>query len=409
VHEVSAEHLQARLTGYADRTPRVVVSGNHATPYTALGLLDQVLPQYRLVTLNAQRGVPDREGVTHETPFVGPGVRHSPRLVYLPARLSLVPRMFATSLQPDIVLLHTTTPRDGRVSLGSEVNILPAAVEQTRLRGGLVVAQVDRHMPWTYGDAELGTDLIDLALSADEGLPAPQLVPPSDTSAAIAERVAALVDDGATLQAGIGGIPDADNASLRSRRGLRFWTEMFSDGVLGLDRAGALDPDGVLTASFVFGSAELMAWLDGNPRVRMLRTEKANDPALIAGQRKMTSINSALQVDLFGQANASWVKGRIYSGLGGQSDFVVGALHSVGGQAIMALPSWHEKAGCSTVVARLDGPTTSFQHSWIVSDQGQAAIWPQDQRTQARQLLDVAHPSAREALRAAGRDLGVLP
>jgi acyl-CoA hydrolase len=178
--------------------------------------------------------------------------------------------------------------------------------------------------------------------------------------------------------------------------------------VLGLAKADALDPGQPVTASFAFGSADLYAWMDHNRDVRMLRTETVNDPARIARCRSMTSVNGALQVDLFAQANATWVGGRVHSGFGGQTDFVVGALHSPGGQAIIALPSWHPKADVSTVVPKLDGPATSFQHSFIVSEQGTAAIWGRDASSQAQQIIDhVAHPSARQQLRAAGRTLGL--
>ncbi len=125
---------------------------------------------------------------------------------------------------------------------------------------------------------------------------------------------------------------------------------MFSDGVLALDAAGALDPDHPLVTSFSFGSTDLYDWVDGNPRVRMMRTEKTNDPGLIAQQRQMTSVNTALEVDLFGQANASRINARIHSGFGGQTDFIVGALHSPGGQSFIALRSWHPKADVSTIV-----------------------------------------------------------
>src|SRR5204862_1188742 len=142
--------------------------------------------------------------------------------------------------------------------------------------------------------------------------------------------------------------------------------------------------DEQLVASFVFGSQELYSWVDSNRRVRLLRTEVTNDPSEIARRPRMTSINSALQVDLYGQANASWAKGRIYSGFGGQSDFVVGALHAPDGIAVIALPSWHPKADRSTIVPALDGPATSFQHSWVVTEQGSAAIWPGTSVDQAR-------------------------
>jgi acyl-CoA hydrolase len=147
--------------------------------------------------------------------------------------------------------------------------------------------------------------------------------------------------------------------------------------------------------------------MDRNPNLRMLRTETTNDPAQIERRPYMVSVNSALQVDLCAEANASRVYGQIYSGFGGQTDFVVGALHSPSGLAIIALPSWHPKADMSTVVPRLTGPVTSFQHSFIVSDQGTAAIWGHDASAQAEQIItQVAHPRARDELREAGRALG---
>lgn len=381
--------------------PRVVASGNLATPWAVLAEVDAALPSYRLFVLNAQVGMPERDGVVHETPFVGPGVRCSPRLKYMPCRLSLVPRLFAHSHPPDLVLLHTTPPRNGRVSLGIEVNILPAAIEQARMRGARVVAQLNPQMPWTYGDAETPVELIDLAVEVDSALPSPDARPIGEVEAHIGSRVAELVSDGATLQMGIGAVPDAILASLSGHRGLRVWSEMFSDGMVALDQAGALDRDEMLVASFLFGSPWLYAWLHDNPRVRLLRTEITNDPSLIAQQNQMTSINGALEVDLFGQANASWIDGEIYSGFGGQPDFVVGALHAPRGQSVIALPSWHAAADRSTIVPSLTGPATSFQHSWVVTEQGAAQIWPRSAAEQARNLINVAHPDARSGLRAA--------
>jgi acyl-CoA hydrolase len=407
VRIVSDQQL-ATVFGALPGTPRVVVGGNFATPRQALAVLDGALAEYRLFALNAQLGMPDREGVTHETPFVGPGMRGRRSLRYFPCRLSLVPSLLARTLPPDVVLVQTSAPADGTVSLGTEVNILPAAIEVARSRGGLVIAQVNRQMPYTFGDAVLHCDDIDYAIEDDAPLPSPVERPVSETSAGIGARVAVLIGDGATLQTGIGAVPDAVLAALYRRRGLAVWSEMFSDGVLGLAKAGALAQGRPVTGSFAFGSADLYAWLDRNPDVRMLRTETVNDPSLIARQPRMTSINGALQVDLFAQANATWVKGRVHSGLGGQSDFVVGALHSPGGEAIIALPSWHPKADVSTVVPRIDGPVTSFQHSYIVSEQGAAAIWGHDAAGQAAQIIEhVAHPSARDQLQAAVAALGL--
>jgi acyl-CoA hydrolase len=160
--------------------------------------------------------------------------------------------------------------------------VLPAAIEAVRARGGLVVAQVNPHMPYTYGDAVLAVDEIDLAVEAEDPLPSPQARPLSAEHESIGSRVAALVPDAATLQLGIGAVPDAVLSALSTREGLAVWSEMFSDGVLALQRHGALDERRPITASFAFGSSELYRWIDRNPRVRLLRTEKTNDPALIA-------------------------------------------------------------------------------------------------------------------------------
>ncbi|MDQ1617667.1 MAG: hypothetical protein QOE19_236 [Actinomycetota bacterium] len=379
--------------------PRVVASGNGAAPFAVLNILDLHVHAYRLFMLNAHPGISTRPEVVHETPFVGPAMRRSPTLAYVPARLSLVPRLFATTLPPDVVCITVAPAFEGKLSLGTEVNVLPAAIAACRARGGLVIAQVNREMPWTYGDGVLDPDDIDYAYEADEQLAEPTTPVPDDAARRIGELVAARIGDGATLQLGIGMVPDATLPGLAERRGLRVWSEMFSDGVLALDDAGALDPQATLTASFLYGSRKLNAWVDRNPRVQVLRTETTNAPARIAANRAMTSINTALQVDLFGQANASRIQARIHSGFGGQTDFIVGALHSTGGQALMALRSWHPKADVSTIVALVDEPVTSFQHTAVVTEQGVADVFGHDERTQAEHLIEqAAHPRVREEL-----------
>jgi acyl-CoA hydrolase len=399
-----------RALGALPANPRVVVSGNHAVPWHVLGLVDEGLDEYRLWSLNAPAGIPVRDGVTPETSFVGPGMRRHPRLSYVPSRLSMVPSLFETRLRPDAVVLHTTPPRDGRVSLGVEVNVLPAAIEAARRHGGVVIAQTNREMPWTYGDALLDVDLLDVLVEADVPMPHAPVSTVDDESATIGRLVAERVPDGATLQAGIGAVPDATMHGLAGRRGLRVWTEMFSDSVLALERAGALDRRAPITASFLFGSAELLAWVDGNERVEMRRTEITNSPSLIARNPAMTSVNTALQVDLFAQANASRIDARIHSGFGGQTDFIVGAVHSLGGQAFIALRSWHPKAGCSTIVPLVDEPVTSFQMTAVVTEQGTAEIFGNDEREQARQLIEnAAHPRVREELWEEAVELGLGP
>ncbi|MGZ8743633.1 MAG: acetyl-CoA hydrolase/transferase family protein [Nocardioides sp.] len=405
---VRIEDLGSALAGLPAE-PRVVVSGNAATPWTVLREIDVQLESYVLHLLNPHAGVPDREGVVLETAFVGPGARRSPRLAYVPARLSTVPLLFGSALPPDLVVVHTSTEYDGKLSLGAEVNVLPAAIEAVRARGGMVIAQADPEVPYVYGDGELPVDMFDHVVEATDPLGRPAAVLVDDVSAAIADRVASRIGDGATLQLGIGAVPDAVLAGLRDHHDLRVWSEMVSDGILELERRGCMDPQHPLTASFLLGSDELYRWAHLNPRLRLLRTETTNDPGLISRNQAMVSVNTALQVDLFGQVNASRIRGRIHSGFGGQTDFIVGALHSHGGQALIALRSWHPRADVSTIVPMVEEPLTSFQPSAVVTEQGVAELFGHTEGDQARQLIEqAAHPDVREELTEEGYALGLL-
>ena len=395
---INTDQLKSVLASLPEN-PRIIASGNFATPNTLLKAADENISEFRLHMLNAQPGIPDREGITYESAFVGHGMRRHQRLEYIPSRLSLLPVVIRDYARPDAVFIHTSERRHDTVSLGTEVNILPAAIETARAHGGVIIAQANKQMPYTYGDAQIYESEIDYLVEVDE----PLLTKPETTfapeSLEIGQRIAALIEDNSTLQLGIGAIPDSVLTSLSDRKGLRIWTEMFSDGVLDLFKMGVLDPDILLTASFIFGSQELYEWLHLNRRVQMLRTERTNDPSNIAKQAKMQSINAALQIDLFDQANASHVRGEIYSGFGGSTDFIVGALHSRGGRSFMALPSWHPKAQVSTIVPRLTENITSFQHSFVVTEQGAAACFGRTQSEQALNLIThAAHPNAREEL-----------
>lgn len=388
--------------------PRCVVSGNFATPSTLLHLFDRHVPVYRLHMLHAQRGIPDRPGVVYETAFVGPGMRGHPRLEYVPCRLSLVPRLLAGPLSPDIVLIHTTPPRDGVVSLGIETNVLPAAIESAKRNGGIVVAQSNPSMPYTFGDSEIEEQSIDYHIEVDEPLPTPVVRTPTDVEHRVGTIVAGEVTDGATLQVGIGAIPNAVLAALVDKRGLSVYSEVFSDGVMDLVRAGATDDSLPIRASFLFGTQELYEWVNGNPRVRILRTETSNSPARIAEQRLMTSINAALQIDLYDQANAARIGGRIYSGLGGSTDFLVGAMHASGGRSLITLRSWHDGSDSSTIVPKLDEPTTHLQHGAIITEHGVARVFGRSQRDQALSIInDTAHPRARDWLMSEAGRLGL--
>ncbi|MCB0881261.1 MAG: acetyl-CoA hydrolase [Thermoleophilia bacterium] len=404
---VSPDQLVAQLS-LLDGAPRVVMSGNAAMPAAGMAAVDAAFPAYTLHMLNAPAGIPTRDGVVAETAFVGPGMRSHPGLSYLPCRLSMVPVLLHHVIPPDIVVIQCAPPRDGHLSLGVEVNILPAAIDGCRGRSGRVVAVINDRMPFTFGDALIPTSHVDLAIEVSEPLPEHPARELDDDSRRIGELVVSRLDDRVTLQMGIGAVPDATVLALRDKRDLRIWTEMFSDCVLGLDQAGALDPNHPITTSFAFGTAELYEWIHDNHRVRFMRTEHTNDPGTIARQRAMTSVNTALEVDLFGQANASRIGDRIYSGFGGQTDFIVGAMHAPHGQAFIALKSWHPKANCSTIVPKLDEQVTSFQQSAIVTEQGVAELWGYDQRRQARHMIrDAAHPDVKDALWEAAAGFGL--
>ena len=401
------EQAVARLRGLPGPEPRIVASGNAATPRALLRALTDALDRGRIFQLNAQDACVDRPGFVCETPFVGPGMRHTTTLDYLPMRLSLVPRLFDTVRPPDAVLVHTSLPRRGKVSLGIEVNILPAALEQVRARRGLVLAQMNPNMPYTFGDGEIAVDEVDGFLEVDDPLTCPAPHGSDATAQAIGERVAGFATDGTTLQLGIGLIPAVAAQMMTQRRGLRVFSEMISDSIMHLHRAGAIDPEVPVVASFLVGSAELHEWADGNDQLRMERTEAVNDPARIATHPRMLSVNAAMQVDLFAQANASFVDEHIHSGFGGQPDFVSGALHSPGGHALVALPAWHDKTNSSTVVPVLRNPVTSFQHSAILSEHGCAEIFGCSEHVQAQLIIEqVADPRARDELRDAARRLG---
>ena len=389
--------------------PRIVASGNFAPPMTLLKAADETIENFNLHMLNAHPGIPDREGVDYESAFVGPAMRRHPRLHYIPSRLSMVPILFRDHYRPDIVFLHTSPRRYDTVSLGVEVNILPAAIEAARARNGLVIAQANKQMPYTYGDAQIYESEIDYLVEVDEPLLEKEVAEISDTQREIGDRIAALIENNSTLQLGIGGVPDAVLSALKNRKQMRIWTEMFSDGVLDLFKAGVLDEEMPLNASFLFGSRELYDWVNLNRKIRMRRTETSNDPSLIARQAKMTSINSALQVDLYDQANASFVRGDIYSGFGGSTDFIVGALHSRGGHSFMALPSWHAKTNTSKIIPIVEEAVTSFQHSYVVTEHGIAKCFGRSEREQAQNIINhAAHPEARAELAAAGVKMGLL-
>ncbi len=396
-----------RIIADLPERPRIVSPGGGASPLALLDGLDQALESWTLFCVNAPEGVPVRDGVTHETVFLGPGSRAARDVRYLPMPMSIAPMLMTTSCPPDLVVLHTTTPRNHVVSMGIEIQMMGAAIDAAKKRGVPVIAQINPQMPFTRGDGVLPEDAIDYAVEVD----APLIpVPPAeldDDMLRIGELVGSRIHDGSAIQIGIGKIPDAAAHCLRGRKNLRIWSGILSDAAMALDRAGALMAHRQMTGSSLLGSLELYAWADENPRIRLLRCEKTNDPATVSALPGFISIHSALEVDLFGQVNASRFGDRIYSGTAGSTDFQFGAMHSRGGQSLVALHSRHR--GASTIVGELSGPATYSQPTAVITENGVAELLFRDEAEQARRLIDrAAHPDVREELRGQAARHGLL-
>lgn len=405
INEIQLKQILQNLP----KNPRIVASGNHATPTYLLDIAEQEIETFTLHMLNASHGIPTREGITHETAFVGKGMRHSENLKYIPCRLSMVPILFENSKKPDIIFIHTSKRYNNTLSLGIEVNILPAAIEAGRKNGAIIIAMANEQMPYTYGDAVLYEHDVDYYVETDQQLTSPKVRELTEQAKIIGLKVAEHIPNSSTLQLGIGSIPDATLVALKTRKDLRLWTEMFTDGVYELYKHKAFNQEIPLTASFLFGSQELYKWVDHNHNIHMLRTEKTNNPATISRIPLMMSVNSAMQVDLLDQANASWKDGKIYSGFGGSTDFIVGALHSPKGHSFIALPSWHNKTNMSTIIPELMTPATSFQHSAVITEQGTAWCFGQDQKTQTLSIIqNAAKPEARSELKEAAAKLQLI-
>lgn len=340
--------------------------------------------------------------------FIGHNMRKAideGRASYIPVFLSEVPLLIRKRIEPITVALITVSPIDkhGFCSLGTSVDATKAAVETA----DVVIAQVNKFMPRTHGDAQLHRLQITHFVEYDE--PLPQLIaePIDNISMQIGNNVASLVEDGATLQLGIGNIPNAVLAKLFHLKDLGVHTEMFSDGLLPLIRKGIITGKykrkhkNKIVSSFVNGSNELYNFIDDNPMVSMLECSYVNDASVIRQNPKVTAINSAVEIDLTGQVCADSIGKRMYSGVGGQMDFIRGASLSEGGKAIIALPSSTSK-GISRIVPYLkEGAgvvTTRANVHYVVTEYGIAYLYGKNLAQRAAQLIDIAHPQHREAL-----------
>lgn len=352
----------------------------------------------------------------HRALFIGPNARRAVnegRADYIPVFLSDIPQLFLRRLLPlDAAFINVSLPDGhGFCSLGTSVEATLAAVRSAKL----VVAQLNRAMPRTLGDSFLHVSEIDLATEVD--VPPYELVPPAvgPVERLIGEHVAELIPDGATIQMGIGQIPAAIGEALRSKRDLGVHTEMFTDVVADLVEAGAVTGArkeinrGKVVSTFVLGSQRLYRFVDDNPMVELRPVDYTNDTAVIRRFRRMSAINSAIEVDLTGQVCADSIGTRLYSGVGGQMDFVRGAALAEEGRAIIALPSTAAGGKVSRIVPFLNqgaGVTTTRAHvRTIVTEWGVAELFGKSISERARELIAIAHPSFRDDLTAQARRL----
>jgi 4-hydroxybutyrate CoA-transferase len=396
------EELVRAMVGRAGELRDVCVS--HLLTF---GSLDYVAPCYQ-------------GSFRHRALFTGPNARQAVnegRADYVPIHLSEIPRLIDTGALPvDVALVHLSPPDEhGFCSYGVGVECTKAAAERART----VVALVNRQMPRSLGDSCIHVSRLTHVVEVDRPvLELPQAVEVGEVARQIGGHVAELIEDGATLQMGIGEIPDAVLLFLGQKRNLGIHTEMFSDGVVDLFERGVITGEaktlhrGKIIASFVLGSKKTFDFLDNNPFVEFHPSDYVNDPFVIAQNEKMVGINSALAIDLTGQVSADSIGRSIYSGFGGQLDFIRGAARSRGGKPIIALPSTAKGGTVSRLVEVLDPGagvvTTRADVHYVVTEYGIANLFGKSLCERAKQLIAIAHPDFREGLAAAARKRSLL-
>ncbi|NIA09146.1 MAG: 4-hydroxybutyrate CoA-transferase, partial [Nitrospiraceae bacterium] len=325
---------------------------------------------------------------------------------YTPISLSDIPRLFSSGHLPlDAALIQVTPPdKYGRVSLGVSVDIVKSAAENA----SLVIAQVNPQMPRTLGDSFIDVYDLDILVPVDIPIFEATLPKPTEVARRIGERIAALVEDGSTIEIGIGRVSHAVVDFLKEKRDLGIHTEMFTDNIIDLIESGAITgakktiDKGKIVASFCFGTRRLYDYIHNNPLFSFRPTEYVNDPSIIAKQHKMVAINTALEIDLTGQVCADSIGSKIYSGIGGQVDFNSGAAKSYGGKAIIALPSTTSDGATSRIVSKLSPGagvvTTRGDVHYVVTEYGVAYLHGKSVRERALALISIAHPRFLETL-----------
>lgn len=401
---------------------RVFVHGAAATPQELLRALAERAPELRdveLISLHTEGehpcAAPGVAGSFHiNALFVGANTRVAVArgdADYIPAFLSEMPGLFRDQVLPlDVALVHVSPPdQHGYCSLGVSVDIALSAIESA----AVVIAQVNPHMPRTHGDGLVHHSRFAAAVAVDEPLPEHHAKPLGEVERAIGRHCAELIEDGATLQMGIGAIPDAVLAMLGDHKDLGVHTEMFSDGILPLVRDGVITGrhkvvlPGRIVSGFVMGTQRVYDFLDDNPQVALRDIAFVNDPFVIRQNPKVAAINSAIEVDLTGQVCADSIGTRMWSGVGGQMDFMRGAALSEGGKPVIALPSRTAK-GISRIVSTLKpgaGVVTTRAHvHWVVTEYGAVNLRGQNLRQRARALISIAHPEDRDELQRSAQE-----
>ena len=340
--------------------------------------------------------------------FIGKNVRHTLQAgngSYTPVFLSELPNLFRKkAVLLDVVFIHVSPPdQHGYCSLGVSVEATVAAIENAKI----VIAQVNKQMPRTFGDSLIAVSSIDYLVECDTPIHGHGTDEISETEQKIGKLVASLIDDRSTLQMGIGSIPNAALANLTTHKDLGLHTEMFSDGVIDLIQSGVINCKykGVVKnralATFLIGSQRLYDFVNNNPFVEMRESNFVNDTSMIRRNPKMVAINSAIEVDLTGQVCADSIGARMYSGVGGQMDFIRGASLSEGGKAIIALPSV-TKRGESRIVPYLKqgaGVVTTRSHvQYIITENGIANLYGKTLKQRVKEMVKIAHPNHQEAV-----------
>ncbi len=414
--------------GMIKSNTRIYVSGNAATPTPLLETLAERKDELENVELVhvLQLGsdpflAPEMEGhFRRRSLFVGPADReavNSGRADYVPISLHQVPWLFKRGVLPlDYALVQVSPPDEfGFVSLGVEIIATKAAVESARR----VIALVNPRMPRTLGDTFVHVSKFAAFVEVDFPLPVLPRDRFGEVEARIGQYVADLIDDGCTLQMGIGAIPDAVLANLTGRQDLGIHTEMISDGVMEALEKGIVTGQrksllpGKVVGTFVLGSERLYRFVHNNPLFEMRPADWVNNPFNVARNDNMIAINSALEVDITGQVCADSIGTRIYSGFGGQLDFIRGAAASNGGKPIIALPSSGKNGAFSRIVALLKTGagvvTTRADVHYVVTEYGVAELFGKSLRERAQALIGIAHPNFREELSKAAFERGLLP